>query len=90
MVEVKIETEYEQELSAQNICRVQRALATNGAVSSRRNGCGLHRSSFSRITRLEIRFHPYVLIRKQELRLVEPPQHLELHSATTPIKILDS
>ena len=33
--------------SAQNICRIQRALARNGAVSSRRNGCGLHRSSFS-------------------------------------------
>ena len=66
--------------SAQNSRRVQRALARNGAVSSRRNGCGLHRSSFSRITRFEIRFHPNVLIRRQELRPVDPPQSLEFCS----------
>ena len=62
--------------STQNVLRVQRASARNGAVFSRQNGRGLRRNSFSRITRFEIRFHPYVLIRRQELRPVDPPQRL--------------
>ena len=55
-----------------NIARVRRSLAQRSLRSSRRNGLGLSRSSFLCIVRLDIRFHPYVLIKIQMLRPGDP------------------
>ena len=58
--------------SAESIQRVRRSLQRNGVTSARRNGLGLSRSSFSRIVRCDLRFHPYVLITNQALRPQDP------------------
>ena len=36
-------------------------------IGSRRNGLGLTQSTFNRITRLDLRWHPYQMIRRHEL-----------------------
>lgn len=36
-------------------------------ISSRRNGLGLSSSTFNRITRLDLHYHPYQMIRRQQL-----------------------
>ena len=58
--------------SEQNVERVRRSLQRNGVVSSRRNGMNISRSSFSRIVKQDLRFHPYVLIERQELLPNDP------------------
>ena len=39
----------------------------NQRISSRRNGLQLTQSTFNRITRLDVRYHPYQMIRRHEL-----------------------
>ena len=58
--------------SAESIQWVRRSLQRNGVTSARRNGLGLSRSSFNRIVRCDLRFHPYVLITNQALRPQDP------------------
>lgn len=58
--------------SAENIQAVQNALQQQHQVhgpriSSRRNGLGLPQSTFNRITRLDLQWHPYQMIRRHEL-----------------------
>ena len=62
--------------TAVNIRRVRRSLDRNGNTSSRRNGLSIPKSSFSRIIRKDLNFHPYVLIRRQKLRASDPAQRL--------------
>ena len=62
-------------LTPQNIDNVRRSLVQDGNRSSRRNGLGLTQSSFVRITH-QIKFHPYVLVRRQGLRDGDPAQRL--------------
>ena len=52
----------------QNIELVRQAMQENPRVSIRRNGTGLPRSTFNRITHLDLNFHPYQMIRRHELR----------------------
>ena len=59
-----------------NVAMVRNALQQDGLRSARRNGLGLTRSSFLRIVNLDIKFHPYVLIRRQKLKPGDPPQRL--------------
>ena len=58
----------------ENIELVRESLTLHGNRSSRRNGLGLSRSSFHRISKLDIRFHPCVMITRQELRDGDPVQ----------------
>ena len=58
-----------------NIDRVRESLENNGLRSSRRNGMGLSQSSFVRIMR-DIKFHPYILIKRQKLRPGDPAQRM--------------
>ncbi|CAB3989435.1 Hypothetical predicted protein [Paramuricea clavata] len=44
--------------------------------SARRNGLGLSRSSFNRIVKMDIKFHPYVLMQRHQLREGDPQQRL--------------
>ena len=55
--------------SPANIQEVQNALQNHpaGGVSCRRNGLGLSSSTFNRITRLDLQFHPYQMIKRQQL-----------------------
>ena len=62
--------------TAVNIRRARRSLDRNGNTSSRRNGLSIPKSSFSRIIRKDLNFHPYVLIRRQKLRATDPAQRL--------------
>ena len=62
--------------TAANIELVRQSLLENGQRSSRRNGLGLSRRTFQRIVQLDIKFHPYVLIRRQKLREGDPAQRL--------------
>ena len=62
--------------TAVNIRRVRRSLNQNGNTCSRRNGLGIPKSSFSRMIRKDLNFHPYVLIRRQKLRSTDPAQRL--------------
>ena len=45
-------------------------------ISARYNLRPLHRSSFHRISKLDIRFHQYVMITRQELRDGDPVQRM--------------
>lgn len=56
--------------------QVRNSLNADGLRSSRRNGLQLTRSSFLRIVHLDIKFHPYVLIRRQKLKQDDPAQRL--------------
>ena len=60
----------------ENIELVRESLMQHGNRSSRRNGLGLSRSSFHRIEKLDIRFHPYVMITQQELNDGDPVQRM--------------
>ena len=52
-----------------NIDAVRRALENNPRISTRRNPIpDITRSSFNRITRLDLRWHPYVMERRHALR----------------------
>ena len=62
--------------TAENIELVRRSLTENGQRSSRRNSLGLSRRTFQRIVRLDLNFHPYVLIRRQKLKDGDPAQRL--------------
>ena len=55
--------------SAANVAAVRNVLETHedGTISSRRNGLGLPHSTFNRITRLDLDFHPYQMIKWHEL-----------------------
>lgn len=57
--------------SNQNIERVREALIEDGNRSSRRNGLGLSQSSFVRVAKI-LKFHPYVLVRRQKLEAGDP------------------
>ena len=63
--------------SQQNINHVRQLLEKDGRQSFRRNGLRLSQSNFVCIVR-EIKFHPYVVIRKQKLKPGNPPQRLAL------------
>jgi hypothetical protein len=60
----------------ENIELVRESLSQHGKRSSRRNGLGLSRSSFHRIAKLDIKFHPYVMITRQKLREGDPVQRM--------------
>ena len=56
--------------SAANVAAVRNVLETHedGTISSRRNGqVGLPHSTFNRITRLDLDFYPYQMIKRHEL-----------------------
>ena len=53
-----------------NIQRVRNSLIANGRRSLRRNGLRLTRSTFLRIAKT-IRFHPYVMVKRQKLRATD-------------------
>ena len=59
-----------------NIERVRESLSQHGIRSSRRNGLGLNRSSLHRIAKLDMKFHPYVMITRQKLREEDPVQRM--------------
>ena len=56
--------------------RVREELLENGVRSSRRNGLGVSQSSFVRIVR-ELKFHPYILTKRQKLEIDDPARRLE-------------
>ena len=62
--------------TAENIELVRESLTENGQRSGRRNGLGLSRATFERIVKFDIKFHPYVLIRRQKLGERDPEQRL--------------
>lgn len=62
--------------TAENIELVRQSLTENGQRSGRRNGLGLSRTTFERIVKIDIKFHPYVLIGMQKLREGDPAQRL--------------
>ena len=55
----------------ENIELLRESLTQHGNRSSRRNGLGFSRSSFHRIAKLDIKFHPYVMITRQKLSPVQ-------------------
>ena len=66
------EKQQEQQCTSEEFVDLNR----NGNTSSRRNGLGIPKSSFSRIIRKDLNFHPYVLIRRQKLHATDPAQRL--------------
>ena len=62
--------------TAENIELVRQSLTENRQRSSRRNGLGLSLRTFQRIVKFDLKFHPYVLIRRQKLRDGDPAQRL--------------
>ena len=62
--------------TAENVELVRESLLDNGNRSCRRNGLGLSRSTFQRIVHFDIKFHPYVIIRRQKIRHGDPAQRL--------------
>ena len=58
--------------SAKIIEWVHRSLQRNGVTSARINELGLSKSSFNRLVRYDLRFHPCVLITNQALRPQDP------------------
>ena len=60
----------------QNVDVVQQSLMEDGIRSARRNGLGLSRSNFNRIVKMDIKFHPYPVIRRHQLREGDPQQRL--------------
>ena len=61
--------------SQQNVDLVRNECENNGLRSSRRNGLGLSQSSFVRIIK-ELKFHPYILIKRQKLKRGDSAQRL--------------
>ena len=59
----------------ENIELVRESLTQHGNIS-RRNELGLSRSPFHCIAKLDMRFHPYVIIRRQEIRESDPVQRM--------------
>ena len=43
-------------------------------LSGRRNGLALSRTTFQHLVKIDIKFHPYVIIRRQKLREGDPAQ----------------
>ena len=62
--------------TVQNIELVRQSLVENGKRSGRRNGLGLSRTTVQRIVHFDIKFHPYVMIRRQKIRDGDPAQRL--------------
>jgi hypothetical protein len=54
--------------SEENIQAVREQLENNPHVSARRNGLGLPSATFNRITRLDLRWHPYQISVRHELK----------------------
>ena len=52
----------------QNVNAVQNILIRAPKTTSRRNGLGMTKSTFNRISKTELRFHPYRIHRRQELK----------------------
>ena len=72
--------------SAENIEAVRNAIEeANGErlngerprLSCRRNRLGLSSATFNRITRLDLRFHPYQMIKRHQLRQGDHPRRLQ-------------
>ena len=62
--------------TSENIELVRESLTQHSNRSSRRNGLELSRSSFHRIAKLDIKFHPYVMITRQKLEEGDPVQRM--------------
>ena len=63
--------------SAQNVAAVRRSLRQNPKQSCRRNNIPqLSKSSFNRITRFELKFHPYHMQRRHALNAGDYPRRL--------------
>ena len=62
--------------SEANIQAVREQLQNNAQVSARRNGLGLPSATFNRITRLDLRWHPYQISIRHELRDTDYPRRL--------------
>ena len=68
--------------SAENIEAVRNAIeeargeAPELCISCRRNGLGLSLATFNRITRLDLHFHPYQMIRRHQLLPGDPPRRV--------------
>ena len=63
--------------SEENIEAVAQQLENNPHVSSRRNGLGLPSATFNRITRLDLRWHPYQINVRHELKDNDYPRRLQ-------------
>ena len=61
----------------ENIQNVRQSLQQDGRRSARRNGLGLTKSSFLRIIHLDIKFHPYVLVKRKKLKPEDPARRLQ-------------
>ena len=62
--------------SEENIAAVRELLEENPHVSSRRNPVAVTQSTFNRITRLELRWHPYRMYVRHELLDTDWPRRL--------------
>ena len=61
--------------------RVRQSLLHNERRSSRRNGLGLSRRIFQRIMKFDdIKFHPYVLVKRQKLLNCDPALRLAFYN----------
>eukprot|EP00111_Clytia_hemisphaerica_P017991 TCONS_00053258-protein len=60
-----------------NINAARQSLQQDGKRSSRRNGLNLTRSYFLRIVHLDLKFHPYVLIKRKKLKPGDPALRLQ-------------
>ena len=62
--------------SEENIAAVREVLEENPQVSSRQNPVAVTQSTFNRITRLELRWHPYRMYVRHELLDTDWPRRL--------------
>ena len=63
--------------SVENIDRVQEALEENPrGVVCRRNGLGLSRATFNRIVRIDLKWHPYKIRVRHELKPNDPARRI--------------
>ena len=67
----------------ENIRLVRESVEEHRECSSRRNGLGLSRCMFNRIVKSDLKFHQYVLIRRQALKQGDPEQPLAFCNSLT-------
>jgi len=60
--------------SEENINRVREALEENPRQTLRRNDIGIRRSTLNNIIRLDLRWHPYKMRRRHELKMQDLPR----------------
>ena len=63
--------------SEENVAAVRRAIQENPQVSMRRNGQAISKSSFHRIVRQEMRWYPYRMLCRHQLRPGDPARRLQ-------------